>query len=231
MDRLCCRRRIDVLGRTAIMRLATLHRLLGLSLSVFIVAHFANHVALFWGVEHHLIVQEALRKIYRHPIVEPILIAGFAIQLGLGTRLLLKRGWPRRFWPRLQSASGLILMLFLVQHVGAAFYTRAVWPSIDTNVHWAASVVSQTNSALYFIPYYVLGVTALFIHIAAFVALKKRSQRVAYALCIFGLVFSISLVMALSGAFFEIDLPLPYHSYLTGTIGLCLTGARERLLQ
>lgn len=199
------------------MTLTALHRLLGLLLIVFIIAHFANYAALFWGVEQYLAVQNVLRKIYRNQFVEPVLIAGFAIQLGLGMRLLLKRGWPRSFWSRLQWASGLILTLFLVQHVGAALYTRAVWPSIDTNVYWAASVVSQTHSALYFVPYYVLGVAAFFAHIAAVLALKKRRKGVAYTLCIFGLVFSISLVMSLAGAFFEINLPAPYLSYLNGT--------------
>ena len=92
MDRIYCRRRTDALGRAAIMTLTALHRLLGLSLIVFIIAHFANHAALFWGVEQHLAVQNALRKIYRNQFVEPVIIAGFAIQLGLGMRLLLKRG-------------------------------------------------------------------------------------------------------------------------------------------
>lgn len=199
------------------MTLTALHRLLGLSLIVFIIAHFANHAALFWGVEQHLAVQNALRKVYRNQFVEPVIIAGFAIQLGLGMRLLLKRGWPRSFWSRLQWVSGLILTLFLVQHVGAALYTRAIWSSIDTNVYWAASVVSQTHSALYFVPYYILGVAAVFAHIAAVLALKKRRKGLAYTLCIFGLVFSISLVMSLAGAFFEISLPAPYLSYLNGT--------------
>ena len=204
------------MGHAPIMTLSALHRFLGLSLIVFIISHFANHVALFWGVEQHLAAQDALRKIYRNPFVEPVLIAGFALQLSLGLRLLLRQGWPRRFWPRLQLASGVVLILFLVQHVGAALYTRAVWPSIDTNIYWAASVVSQTHSALYFVPYYVLGIAAVFAHIAAFLATKKRLQRHACALCALGAVFSISLVLTLAGAFFGIDLPPPYVLYLNG---------------
>lgn len=199
------------------IRATALHRLLGLSLVVFIAAHLGNHIALFWNVEQHLAVQEALRKIYRHTVIETILVAGFAIQLFLGMRLLIKRGWPRRFWSRLQWLSGVTLVLFLVQHVGAVLYTRAFWPSIDTNIYWAASVVSQTSSALYFAPYYVLGVSAFFVHIAAFVALKKRRMRLAWAVCILGGMLSIALVMALSGAFYSIDLPLPYVSHLNAS--------------
>jgi len=204
MDRIRCGVGSDGLGRAAAMTLTTLHRLLGLVLIAFIAAHLGNHIALFWGVEQHLAIQESLRKSYRHPALETILLAGFASQLFLGLRLLMKRGWPRRFWPRLQLLSGVSLTLFLVQHIGAALYTRAFRPGIDTNIYWAASVVSQTPLALYFAPYYALGVSAVFVHIAAFVALKNRRLRLAWAICILGALFSIVLVMALSGAFYAI---------------------------
>jgi len=77
-------------------------------------------------------------------------------------------------------ASGAILLLFLVQHVGAALYVRAFLPSIDTNIYWAASVVHSKPLSLYFGPYYFLGVSAVFLHIAAFVAWRWPPY-VAYA--------------------------------------------------
>jgi hypothetical protein len=194
-----------------------LHRVLGLSLFVFITAHIGNHVSLFWGVDQHLAIQGTLRKIYRNPIVETVLLAGFGTQLFLGARLLLKRGWPQRFWPRMQWLSGVTLALFLGQHISAALYTRAFWPSIDTNIYWAASVVSQTHFALYFVPYYILGVGALFVHIATFLALKKRLRGLAWSICILGSLFAVILIATLSGAFYSIDLPLPYVLYLNGS--------------
>jgi hypothetical protein len=197
------------------MRMRLLHRLLGVSLLVFIAMHLGNHIALFWGVDQHLAVQKALRPIYRHPVVEPILLSGFALQLFLGIRILLQRGLSRRFWPRIQWFSGIVLMLFLVQHIGAALYTRAFWPNIDTNIYWAASVVSRMPFSLYFVPYYALGVVAVFLHIGAFIALRKRYQLIASLICILGAVFAVGLVATLSGAFFSIDLPLQYISYLT----------------
>jgi len=93
-------------------------------LLVFVTAHLGNHVALFWGADHHLAVQEALRPFYRYPLVEPLILLGLFVQLFLGARILIRRGWPRRGWARVQMASGAILLLFLVQHVGAALYAE-----------------------------------------------------------------------------------------------------------
>lgn len=110
-----------------------LHRSLAIFLAVFLALHLGNHITLFWGVEYHLVVQDVLRKLYRHPLVEPVLLISFATQLGVGARLLVRRGWPRTFWPRMQVASGALIVLFTVQHIGAALYTR--WVVFCTILH------------------------------------------------------------------------------------------------
>ena len=53
-----------------------LHRSLAVFLAVFLALHLGNHITLFWGVEYHLVVQDVLRKLYRHPLVEPVLLIG-----------------------------------------------------------------------------------------------------------------------------------------------------------
>jgi len=163
-------------------------------LLVFVTAHLGNHVALFWGADHHLAVQEALRPFYRYPLVEPLILLGLFVQLFLGAAILL---------------------LFLVQHVGAALYVRAFLPSIDTNIYWAASVVHSKPLSLYFGPYYFLGVSAVFLHIAAFVAWRWRRRRIGVWIAVSGVVFAFALVAALNSAFFTIELPAPYVAYAT----------------
>lgn len=217
MDRICCGVGVDDLGALDVMKTVMLHRSLGLFLALFIAMHLGNHIALFWGVDQHLAVQEALRKVYRNPVIEAILLVGVAAQVFLGIRLLLRRGWPRQTWPRIQWLSGIALALFLAQHIGAALYTRMFWHSIDTNIYWAASVVSTVPSALYFAPYYAVGIGALFFHLAAYIALRKRRPRAALMICIFGAAFSVAIVSALGGAFYSIDLPPTYVAYITGS--------------
>jgi len=53
-----------------------------------VVWHFTS---LFWGADHHLAVQEALRPFYRYPLVEPLILLGLFVQLFLGARILIRR--------------------------------------------------------------------------------------------------------------------------------------------
>ena len=193
------------------------HRLLGIAVLLFVAAHIGNHFALFLGVESHLAVQESLRVIYRHPIVEPLLLLGVLAQIVLGLKLLYKRGWPKRFWLRMQSLSGLVMAAFLTQHISAVLWTRLSWDDVDTNIYWAASVVSRAPHALYFMPYYALGMSALFLHFAAFIAVRKRMPRLAWSILCGSVVLSVALVATLSGAFFPIELPEPYVAYIEAT--------------
>ena len=196
------------------MNLRRAHRVLGCIVALFVALHLVNHAALFWGVEQHLRAQEILRPIYRNPVIEPLLLLAFAAQIGVGGRLLIRRGWPRRPWARLQVISGAVLALFLMQHISAAFLTRLLKTEIDTNIFWAAAVVSRIEFALYFAPYYTLGIFALFLHLAAFIALRYRNLWGAGAMIVIGGVFSLAIVSALSGAFFQIEFPIQYKTYL-----------------
>ena len=189
------------------MKLRRLHLAFGFAVGVFILLHLVNHVALFWGPQPHLTMQGWIQPLYRNPVVEPALLVGLSIQLYTGLRLLWQRRWPGRFWPQVQFVSGLALAAFLVQHVGAALLTRAFGGGLETNVYWAAAVVSDWKLAWYFAPYYIVGVSALFAHLAAALALRGGYRLAAKVLFGFGLVFAFALVLALSGGFFEIQLP------------------------
>lgn len=191
-----------------------LHRGLALILGLFIILHLANHIALFSSVKAHLEWQETLRIFYRNPLIEPLLIAGFVLQSIIGLRMIRQRGWPKTLWPRIQTLSGALLALFLIQHITAALITRWLKPEIDTNIYWAASVVSRPEFASYFTPYYALGVTAIFAHIAAWLALRRRWVRVANAVLLLGALLGIALVATMMGAFHPIELPKAYEAYL-----------------
>ena len=192
------------------MILRRLHRLLAIGLAAFIVLHLANHLLILGGAELHLTVMKALRPLYRNPIVEPILLVGFLVQISLGLRLVWIRGWPKRFWPRLQSLSGLILSLFLAQHIGATLFTRWSLPELDTNTYWAASVVSRAPLSVYFIPYYILGIAALGIHLSS----RMRNRKWARVGACASLACAVLIVAGFAGVFDEIELPSAYHAYL-----------------
>jgi multidrug transporter EmrE-like cation transporter len=68
------------------------------------------------------------------------------------------------------------------------------------------------------VPYYLLGVAAIFVHVAAFLALKLRWHRMAISSSVLEIVLSIALIGTLTGAFHPIDLPVPYALYLDGLV-------------
>lgn len=181
--------------------LKRLHSLNALVLCLFIGLHMANHLALLGGFAAHDAVLERLRPLYRAALVEPVLIALFALQIGLGLALAWRRGRPRMGWAWVQVVSGVTLALFLVQHVPATLFAR---PETDTDARFAAAVVRDWPGAAYFIPYYILGVTALAAHLAAgrrFGLWPRPADALTRAMPLAGLAAGITIVAGLLGAF------------------------------
>ena len=121
------------------MSLRRLHALSALLLALFALVHLANHLAGLAGVETHRAVMQALRTVYRQPVVEALLLAVVSFQAVSGL-VLVARGWKQRrgriAW--LQAGSGLYLAFFLLNHVGAVLAGRGLL-GLDTDFHFAAA--------------------------------------------------------------------------------------------
>lgn len=172
--------------------LARTHRWTAAALGLFLLLHLGNHLALAGGFAAHGAVMGALRPLYRAPLIEPVLIALFALQISLGLALARRRGLGRG-WAAAQVASGLYLAFFLVQHVPAVLAARRATPPVDTDAHFAAAVL-QGWPALYFAPYYTLAVAALATHLAAALHFRGVTLR---ALPLAGLALGAAIVAAL----------------------------------
>ena len=196
------------------MTLNMIHRSLAGILVAFVVAHMANHALILGGIERHLAGMDALRKLYRINGVEHVLIAAFVCQIAIGLTLLWRSPKRPGRWGRAQRWSGLILAVFLLQHIGAAVMTRVVYPEVDTNSYWAASVVQNSPFVWYFAPYYVALVGAMFVHVAAFVRFRPWGRRLAFPLAIGGIMFGALIVAGLMGAFGEVILPPQHQAYI-----------------
>lgn len=174
-----------------------LHRGTALALGLFLVLHFAHHLSLVAGTDIHLRGFDLLRPLYRAILIEPVLLALFALQIFLGLRLAQGRGWPHTGWGRLQTASGLYLAAFLLIHLGAIFAARL--QDVDTNTHFAAAGLHSPRLRLFFAPYYTLAVAALFAHVAS--ALYWRGVPHMRWLVGLGLIAGAVIVAGLMGAF------------------------------
>jgi len=90
----------------------TLHRRCAVVVTVFVLAHLANHAAALGGIAAHARFMEGARLVYRQPVVEAVLLLCVALQAASGL-WLAGAGWKRRSgwiaW--LQAASGAYLAL------------------------------------------------------------------------------------------------------------------------
>lgn len=211
------------------MNLHRLHRLNAIALSLFIIAHLANHALAPAGAGMHIAFMEVLRSIYRILPVEALLIILFAAQAGLGIGLLVRRHrrgmtWRGGLWARAQVLSGVYLAFFLAQHVGAVVMMRFQWPGVDTNFHWAASVALAWPISLYFLPYYGLAILAIAVHVAAAIRSRLAAPRLAAGLAAglaaSGSMLAVAVTLALGGFLYPIELPAEHRDYISQFYGL-----------
>ncbi|MGH1577874.1 hypothetical protein [Planktotalea sp.] len=202
------------------MTLSKAHRLNAKILGIFIALHLVNHAVLVVGRETHLKVMEFLRSGYRSGLIEYPLFGLFAVQIVLGLALIAKRGKPKGAWAWIQVLSGLYIAFFLLQHLGAIVMARMSY-EFETTTYFAAAVVSAPPFAWYFFPYYVLGVTAVFTHIAAAARFSKWRAPAKFwhkAMPVVGFAFGLAVVTSLSYGAAQ-ELPAENRAYLKDTFG------------
>lgn len=198
------------------MLVRTIHRWSAGVLVIFLSVHLANHLVALAGVSAHLATMELLRTVYRAPIVEPVLLAAFAIQITTGlTRVVA--GWQARSgrvaW--LQAGSGLYIALFLVIHVAAVLTARS--DGVDTNFHFAAAGLHVAGYKWFFAPYYSLAVASVFAHVgcALYWMQQDRADAVAAQRAItvmigLGVIAAGLIVSMMAGFIVPVTVPGPY---------------------
>lgn len=195
--------------------LRDLHGLSAILLGAFLALHIGNHIYGLAGQQAHVTYMSYARLIYRNPLVEALLVAVLVWQAGSGLSMAV-RGWKTRVgavaW--LQAASGLYLVFFLLNHVGAVFVGRAI--GLDTDFRFAAVGLSVPPFGWFFAPYYVLAVFSLFCHVGCAIYWNAKSRtlaRSALALALgVGGVLGIAIVAGLAGLLYPVDIPPAYRA-------------------
>lgn len=204
------------------LRLRALHFGSALVLGLFLLAHLTNHVAGLQGQQTHVAYMAAARAIYRHWLVEPILLGLFAWQVATGLAMVI-RGWKARrgrvAW--LQALSGLYLAFFLVNHVGAVLAGRFLF-GLDTDFRFAAAGFHVAPWQWFFAPYYFLAVFCLFAHAGCALYWRlgpgRDGARVAAlgGFLAIGVLLATPIVLSMAGAFYPVDIPSAYRAPLGG---------------
>lgn len=199
----------------------TLHRITGIMIAVFVFAHLLNHSMAWFGIETHREIMEALRKIYRQPVIEALLVVCFGFQVYSGLRQVknLKKKDSLAINDRLQIYSGVVVAFFIVQHIPAVLFQR-IYFQLDTDFYFAARVVLEAPFQFYFVPYYFLGIMAFGIHVAVTHRKKmtesgKQKQANFQAIIIILLFFTLTGIIfyVFMGGRFPIAIPDEYKVY------------------
>lgn len=194
----------------------SLHYISGITLSIFIAFHLLNHLFALSGPEKHIYIMEQFRLVYRHPVVETLLLLVVFFQIGTGLRLVYKRE-AKIPAEKIQVYSGLYLSFFLIAHVGAVLSARYV-ENLDTNFYFAAAGLNYYPATFIFIPYYFLAVASISLHVAAIHYLKTKSVKMAYSIAIIGIATSAVIILAFTNNFQWLDMPTAYEKFIKGLI-------------
>lgn len=192
-------------------RARALHRGAALIVGTFTVLHLFNHLLALGGVDLHIRVMAALRLVYRHPVVEVLLLAAILVQVvsGLGG---LRNAWGRRGIPRWQALSGAWLGLFLIGHTTAVMVGRYAW-HVDTNFYFAAAPLQTGWLPMWFVPYYGAGVLAVGAHLGAVAfwrLTRGRQPRVFTAAVAVGAIAAVLIVATFAGLVTPTTIPAAY---------------------
>jgi hypothetical protein len=153
-------------ARPAGRSLASLHGISAVPIILFSLAHVMNHVTGVAGGAVHGEVMRALRVVYRHPYIEPVLLACVAVQVVSGLILVGRRlRRPLDRFAILQTAAGAYLAMFFASHVTAALRLRARGGDPDWAWLTGGPLFTDPWSAR-LVPYYALVVFALAVHLA-----------------------------------------------------------------
>ena len=203
---------------TASRRLRFFHRISAIAFSTFLILHVANHLAALAGQGAHIEMMAALRPLYRNALTEPLILALAAWQAASGLILLWRaRHAERDMLSWLQQLSGIYLSLFIFVHICAVLAGRAVF-GLDTNFRFAAAGFHVGNWIWFFVPYYFLALFSLFAHVGCGIywnlpGSRPGVRKVALtAMLIAGTIIATSVVLALAGALYPVDIPSAYRA-------------------
>ncbi|NEV02157.1 hypothetical protein FNJ47_42085 [Bradyrhizobium sp. UFLA 03-164] len=154
-----------------IARWRVAHGISAALLCAYILFHLANHLTGLLGPSTHSAVMDVGRKIYRAPVIEPVLILLFLFQAGSG--LWLAWRWSNTvqdFYRSFQIASGFYLSVFVLGHMNSVFLYARTYLRIPTDWNFATGaptglIHDPWNIRL--VPHYALAVFLVLSHLAS----------------------------------------------------------------
>ena len=183
----------------------TIHYYSGLTVALYVGVHLLNHLFILHSEAMHIKFMRAARTVYRHPVVEGVLLSAVVVQIFSGIFLVTQK-WSRAegWFDWMQISSGLYLALFLANHVRAVIVGRRTM-HIDTDLYYGAGVMNMWPQKLFYIPYYAIAVLSFYAHVASVHRVKMQefvrsevAEHQAEGIVILGCVVTFLIIFRMS---------------------------------
>lgn len=196
------------------------HTVSAVFISFFVGLHLFNHLWSISGPEEHIKLMNDLRKYYRNPFAETLLLVIIVTQLISGVQLfIINRKKAKDHFEKLQLWTGLYLLFFLVIHLVAVLGARLFF-DVDTNFYFGVAGINIFPLNLFFIPYYTMAIVSFFGHIASVHAKKTQwvvcgltPHQQAKMIIVIGMVITIVLFYGFTNQFSGMKIPEPYNLF------------------
>jgi hypothetical protein len=147
------------------------HGISGALVLTYVLFHIGNHLFGLIGPEAHAAVMNVGRRVYRTPMIEPLLVLALFFQIGSG--LYLAWRWsvaPLGLHRLVQVASGFYLSVFILGHMNSVFIYARTIRGIPTD--WTFAIGGPTGLIhdpwnIRLLPHYALGVFFVLAHLAS----------------------------------------------------------------
>lgn len=195
-------------SRVAPVAFRRVHGYSAMFIALFALAHITNHVSAIVSLDTHLMILRALRLVYRERLVEIGLICAVMTQAFTGFTMVWKSRLRRTTTFRnLQTVSGLFLAAFFLSHLHGVFSARS--RLVDTTFNWATNAPAgllARGGPVGLLPYYMLAVVMLFVHLAcqarrnlARITSDAAARRISYAFMALGGIVTLIVALAACG--------------------------------
>jgi len=140
-------------------------------IACFVLFHLTNHLFGLEGPGAHKAIMAVGRKVYRSPLVEPLLVLLLLFQAISGVRLAWRwSSLKADFYRIFQVGSGAYLAAFIFAHLNSAFVSARAVHHIETDWAWASGAPTgliQDAWNIRLLPHYALGVFFILGHLAS----------------------------------------------------------------
>jgi hypothetical protein len=162
---------VDAAPVVGVARWRVVHGVVGAIVLFYVLFHLANHLLGLIGPEAHAAMMDLGRRVYRAPVVEPVLVALLLFQIATGLRLAWR--WsaaPADFHRTFQVASGVYLSVFVLGHMNSVFLYARAYLGIPTD--WAFATGAPAGLIhdawnIRLLPHYALGVFFVLAHLSS----------------------------------------------------------------